>query len=137
MLRWLIPTLLFALPVCAQQPTVSVGGAGPSVGVTPVVSAAAESGHILKAGPGNLYSLAVTTGAAAGYVMTFDALTVPGDGSVAPVDCWQVTANNTISGSWIPGPPHKFATGIVTAFSTTGCFTKTASATAFFSGYVQ
>ena len=34
-------------------------------------------------------------------------------------------------------PPDKYTIGITVVFSTTGCLTKTASATAFISGNVQ
>jgi hypothetical protein len=105
-------------------------------GITPVVSATAEAGHLIKGAAGNLYSLYVTTGATAGYVMTFNANAVPADGSVTPVECVVAPANSTISISF-NGPPDIYSLGIVAVFSSTGCFTKTASPTAFFKARAQ
>lgn len=105
-------------------------------GITPVVSATAEASHLIKGGPGNLYSLYVTTGATAGYLMTFDANVVPADGPVKPIECVLAPANNTISISF-SGPPDIYAHGIVAVFSSTGCYVKTASPTAFFKARAQ
>jgi hypothetical protein len=105
-------------------------------GITPVVSAGAEASHLIRGAPGNLYSLYVTTGAVAGYVMTFNAITAPADGAVAPIECVAAPANSTISISF-NGPPDIYSLGIVAVFSSTGCFTKTASATAFFKARAQ
>jgi hypothetical protein len=105
-------------------------------GITPVVSAAAEASHLIKGAPGNLYSLYVTTGASAGYVMTFNANAAPADGVVSPVECVVAPANSTISISF-NGPPDIYSLGIVAVFSSTGCFIKTASPTAFFKARAQ
>lgn len=105
-------------------------------GITSVVSSTAESSHVLKAGAGTLYGLDVTTGAAAGYVMLFNATSAPADGAVTPIKAWVVSANSSLGVSFIPGPPLAFSAGITATFSTTGPFTKTASSTAFFSGEV-
>lgn len=104
---------------------------------TPVVSTAAEGSHILKASPGCLLAAYATPGATAGYLMIFNSTTVPVDGAVTPVECIQVQANTTIAASWAPQPPEWFSTGMVAVFSTTGCFTKTISATAFIHALVQ
>jgi hypothetical protein len=106
-----------------------------SAGLTPVVSAASESSHVFKASAGNLYAYQVTTGAVAGFIMIFNATSAPADGAVAPVKCVTVAANSTVGVSM--SPPEAFATGITAVFSTTGCFVKTASATAVFSGDVK
>jgi hypothetical protein len=105
-------------------------------GIVPIVSAVAESSHLIKAAPGALYSLYVTTGATAGYVMTFNADTVPPDGTVTPVECVVAPADSTVSISF-DGPPDIYSIGIVAVFSSTGCFTKTASPTAFFKARAQ
>ncbi len=105
-------------------------------GITPVVSAAPESGRLIKAAPGNLYSVYVTTGAAAGYLMTFNAKAPPADGPVTPIECVVAPANNTVSITF-HGPPDIYSIGIVAAFSSTGCFTKTSSPTAFFKARAQ
>lgn len=111
--------------------------AGATAGITPVVSGAAEGTHVLKGGAGNLYSVYATAGATAGFLMVFNATAAPGDGAVTPIQCIQVPANTTQGVSFNPGPPEVYATGISVAFSTTGCFTKTVSATAFFHGSVK
>lgn len=103
--------------------------------ITPVVSTAAEGSHVLKAGAGNLYGLSVTTGASAGYVMIFNATSAPADGAVTPIKCYSVPATSSFGASW--NNPAAFSTGITVVFSTTGCFTKTISATAFISGEVK
>jgi hypothetical protein len=105
-------------------------------GITPIVSAAAEASHLIKGAPGNLYSLYVTTGASAGYVMTFNANAAPADGPATPVECVVAPANSTISISF-NGPPDIYSLGIVAVFSSTGCFIKTASPTAFFKARAQ
>ncbi len=105
-------------------------------GIVPVVSAAAEASLPIKAAPGNLYSLYVTTGATAGYVMTFNATVPPADGTVTPIECVMAPANSTVSISF-DGPPDIYSIGIVAVFSTTGCFLKTASPTAFFKARAQ
>jgi hypothetical protein len=110
--------------------------AGSAAGITPVVSAAAEGSHVFKASAGNAYSIYVTTGATAGYLMVFNATAAPADGAVTPIDCIQAPANTTVSLSYSSGPPDVFSTGITGVFSSTGCFTKTISATAFFKGRV-
>jgi hypothetical protein len=108
-----------------------------TIGLPSISSTVAESSHILKASPGNLYSLYVTPGAVAGYLMTFDATTVPPDGTVTPKDCVQVSVGSSQGFASNGSPPDVYAAGVVAVFSTTGCFTKTASATAFFKGRVQ
>lgn len=104
---------------------------------TPVVSTAAEGSHILKAVPGCLLSVYVTAGSTAGYLLLFNSDTVPADGAVTPQDCIQVPASTTQSLNWAPQPPEWFSAGLVAVFSTTGCFTKTLSATAYFHAFVQ
>lgn len=108
-----------------------------SYAIAPVVSTAAESNHVLKNAAGNLYSVYATTGAAAGYLMVFNATSAPVDGAVTPIHCIPVGAGSTAGLSFAGGPPESFSTGITAVFSTTGCFTKTASATAFFHGSIK
>jgi hypothetical protein len=103
-----------------------------------VVSASTEATHVLKASAGSLFSLTVTIGATSGWAMVFDATTAPADGAVTPKVCRFIQSNGTggaTSLAW--NNPVSFATGISVAFSSTGCFTKTASSTAFFGGQVQ
>lgn len=128
-----LSALLFTAGLALAQQAVIVsptGGAGS--GITPVASAAASGGEVIKATPGNLYGVNVASGASAGFVMLIDAVAVPADGAVAPKKCWHVAANATIDHKWVV--PIRFNAGIVVVFSTTGCYSKTASATAFISG---
>ncbi|HEY1260232.1 MAG TPA: hypothetical protein VGF34_13375 [Stellaceae bacterium] len=129
-MRKLLAALLLAVCFCTPQANAF------EPGIAPVVSAGAESSRLIKAASGNLYSLYVTTAGAAGYLMTFNAKTVPADGPVTPIECVVAPANNTVSITF-HGPPDIYSNGIVAAFSTTGCFTKTSSATAFFKARAQ
>jgi hypothetical protein len=111
--------------------------ASSSFGIAPGSSSALEASHVLKASAGNLYSLYVMTTSVGGYLMTFNAISAPSDGAVTPVECIQIPANSAAGISWDGAPPDFYSTGIVAVFSTTGPFTKTASATAFFKWRVQ
>lgn len=116
----------------AQQAT------GPS-SVLPVSAAtsAAASNLVLFSGAGALYSVNITTGGSAGYLMLFNATSAPADGAVTPAYCLPIAANTGIETQW-RALPRRFGTGATAVFSTTGCFTKTASATAFIAGeYIQ
>lgn len=106
-----------------------------SQAAVPKNSAAAESSHVFKATAGTLFGLSVTSGASAGYVLVFNATSAPADGAVTPVACYQLPASQTIGIAFTPFP-LAMSTGITAVFSTTGCFTKTASATAFFLGEI-
>ncbi len=124
----------------AQSITILPSSAA-AIGVTPVVSTAVESGHVLKNAAGNLYGVVVTA-TVNGLVMVFNSTTVPGDGAVTPLYCTRLTVDSGNSGtagiSFLPGPPAVFSTGISVAFSTgTNCANKTASATAWISGLVK
>lgn len=109
------------------------------------ISAAAEASHVfcdatgtapVKKAPCFIRSLYVTTGASAGYLMTFNAVSAPADGAVTPRECVAVPANNTIALDF-GETAEPYVTGLTAVFSTTGCFTKTGSATAFFKGRMQ
>lgn len=105
--------------------------------VTSASSTAAASNLVLKASEGNLYHLTATIGATSGYLMLFDATSLPSNGAVTPVYCAPVTSNGTNGFIALEfSTPKRFGTGITAGFSTTGCFTLTASATGnFFGGY--
>lgn len=114
-----------------------VPATSPEAGAATTASSgtAAASNQVIKASAGNLYDLTVTIGATSGYVMLFDATSLPSNGAVTPVWCAIITSNGTnggISAAW--PAPKRFGTGITAGFSTTGCFTLTASATANFFG---
>lgn len=104
--------------------------------LTSVQSPASEASRVLKNGPGLLNGFSATSGGSAGYVLIFDSATVPADGAVTPKFCYVLPAGATTGASWLSYPIN-FVNGIVIVFSTTGCFTKTASATAFFAAQVQ
>lgn len=110
-----------------------------SSGITDVSSTSLESNHVLKGSAGNLYSVYVTTGAVAGYLLTVNSTTAPtaGGAAIAPVDCIIVPANTTVGLNMGGDPPDPYATGITAVFSTSGCLTNTASATVFFKGRVK
>lgn len=93
---------------------------------------AVTSAVVGKASAGNLYGVNVVAGASAGFVLIFNAVSAPADGAVTPVKCIPLAANAGIDLNYRPLPVY-FTTGITVVFSTTGCFSKTASATAFIS----
>jgi hypothetical protein len=116
-------------------PTSATGGA-----VAPQATQAAASNSVFKASAGNLYSIDVTVGATSGWVMVFDATSLPANGATTTTlkYCWPAISNGTVGGmsrSW--HIPISFANGIVVGFSSTACNSLTASATAFFYGQVQ
>ena len=126
------------IPVTPAAPLPVTVSTTPSAGVAPVVSTALESSHVLKASAGSMASLTVSIGTTAGYLLVFDATSAPADGSVTPVYFAPIQTNGTNGGlalQWFV--PEQFLNGIVVVFSTTGPFTKTASATAAFSAQVQ
>lgn len=102
--------------------------------LTQNASTALETNHVLKASAGTLYSLAVATPAAAGYLMVFNATSAPSDGAVTPVFCQQIAASTGLTLAWVT--PASYSTGITVVYSSTGCLTKTA-ANAFFMWQVQ
>lgn len=115
----------------------SVAGAG----IIPVVSTALEACRVLKSGAGNLYALSALLTTTSGIVLAFDATSAPGDGAVTPVWFSVATSNGTTGGfsaGWPSNAPLHFAIGMTVCLSSaTTPFTKTASATAAFSGGVQ
>ncbi len=122
--------------VAAGTGTAAVSAAPHSVAagaITPVVTTAAASSLVLKNSAGNFYGANITTGGTAGYLMLFDATSPPTDGAVTPIKTWAAAANSTVEVGYNP-IPVRCATGITLVFSSTGPFTKTASATAFMSG---
>lgn len=99
--------------------------------VAPVASTALEASHVICAAACTLYSGQITTGGTAGFLLIFDATSAPSDGAVTPKKCVTVAANTSVGMAAVT--PLSFTTGAVVVFSSTGCFTKTASATAYFS----
>lgn len=126
--------LALALLFCILPALASAAPIGNPIAATQNTTAAGSI--ILKASQGWLSGFSVTSAAAAGYVLIFDSATVPGDGTVTPKLCYEMAANSTIHDNW-GGHPIPFINGIVLVYSSTGCFSKTISATAFFSGQIQ
>jgi len=114
--------------------TTTVPSTVAAVGITPVVTTVAAGSLVLKASSGNLYSVNITSGASAGYLMLFNSTTAPADGTVTPIKVMPIAANAGLVVNF--NPPIRFGTGITAVFSTTGPFSKTISATAFISGDV-
>lgn len=122
------------------------GGSAASVSVIPPTAAAtsglapgattvAANSLVLKASPGNLYGC-YATATVAGWLMIFNAIAAPADGTVTPIHAIPIAAGGlgTIPPIEIP---EWFSVGITAVFSSTGPFTKTASATAFIHGVVK
>ena len=123
----------------AVQATITPSSSS-SIGITPVVSASAESSHVLKAGAGNLYSVyAINQTSTSGYLVVLNATSAPADGAIAPLACTSIPANSTAFLNYSGGPPAVYSTGITAVVtSATSCFTKTTGIiTAFISGSVQ
>lgn len=93
------------------------------------------AGYVAKSGPGSLYWVRADVGVS-GFLMAFDATSVPADGAVSPVLCFPVFAgtSNFFIGTNDPIP---FENGMAIVFSTTGPFTKTGTTNAFLSWRVQ
>lgn len=125
-MKFLAALIALAIPTVASAQSVS----------KTVSPTAASSGRVLRAGTTNLAGLNVVTGGTAGYVMLFDAVAVPPDGAVQPVRCMPIAANTGVDLNF-RGSPLRFDNGLTIVFSTTGCFNKTGSATAYLAGDVQ
>jgi hypothetical protein len=106
-------------------------GAAQAASLKPIVSPAPEGSRIFCTASCNLTSIYITTGAIAGYLLTFNQATVPADGAVQPQGCIVVPANESRSIDF-GDPSDVYSVGLVAVFSTTGCFVKTVSNTAFF-----
>jgi len=96
----------------------------------PIASAAVSDGWVVSTKPITVVRLAATSGASAGYFLVLDATAKPSNGAVTPVICRPIAANSSVS--LVFTNPARFDNGLVLLFSTTGCYTLTLSATAFF-----
>ena len=125
--------------VAAQQATTAAITSSSLVPPSPsfVQATGLVSNLVLKAAAGSLYAAYVTTGSTAGWFMLFDAVAVPANGTVTPKHSIYCPSNATteIELPFLTAEP--FAIGIVAAFSSSGPFTFTASASAFMKGIVQ
>lgn len=107
----------------------------PASGLANQASADSVSNLVFTATNKQLASLTVKIGTTSGYVMLIDAAALPANGVVTPKWCYPVFSNGTngsVSAEW--HVPLLFTTGVTVGFSTTGCDTLTASATAKFMG---
>jgi hypothetical protein len=75
-----------------------------------------------------------TLSGAAWWIMIFDAVSLPTDGTVTPAKCYAMPSGTTNYSAGFTGSGTKFKTGIVIGVSTNGCFTLAASVHAFISG---
>jgi hypothetical protein len=104
-------------------------------------STTAVSSLVVKTSPGSLNRVsAIAT--ATGYLLVLDATAAPGDGAIAAgtlLRCFSMQAANTtiIPSFFAPDGSITYINGLVLVFSSTGCFSKTASATAFISASYQ
>jgi hypothetical protein len=121
---------------------VTVGAANPfpvSVlprgAVTSITSTALEASKVLKSSPGSVLSLHLNA-TDSGWFMLLDAIAAPIDGAVLPKKAWQFQGSNPATIDIRFDPPLVMSFGAVLIFSSTGPFTKTASAAAMFSGEV-
>ena len=103
------------------------------------VSPAAASSFLFSSPSKSLASLTVVAGASAGYALVLDAASLPANGALTSCAgpatarpclmwCVPVAANGYVDRQW--NSPMSFTTGVLAAFSTTGCAALTASATA-------
>ena len=115
--------LVFATPAFAQTEA-------PVTSAMPIGSPAIGGSWVVSTRPVQAHRLAVTSSANAGYLLVFDATSVPADGAVTPIICRPVAVNTSVS--LVFTVPARFSKGLVMVFSTTGCYTKTISPTAFF-----
>lgn len=108
-----------------------------AAGVLPTgtASSALASSSVLCAAACNAYGFQVNTTTAAEWVMAFNATSAPADGAVTPARWWQVPANGTLTVDMTEGGvPIRYGTGWTLVCSSTGPFTKTASALCTFVG---
>ncbi len=141
-IAFLAASILGAVPTLAQQFPIPLN----QTSIDQQVSADTVSNFVFTSPNSQnktLLTLSVKNAAASGYVMVFDAAALPGNGAVTsctssattrPCLMWCVPlgANSSLSAQW--GSPLRFTTGVVAGFSTTGCDSITASATAKFMG---
>lgn len=123
-----------------NQKFVSQPSGAVAAGITGGVSPSAENNRVLKAAPGNLYSVYATNlTATAGFLAILNLTAAPADGAITPLECVPLPANGVASISFNPGPPSVFSTGITAVVTSAAtCFTKTTGViTAFIKGAAQ
>jgi len=103
--------------------------AGLAAATTLYTSAALEGSKVVSATPIILSGIAVSNTATNGYLMIWNQATVPADGAVTPALCFYIPSSPSSTAYALN---FKGSVGVSVAFSTTGCYTKTLSATAMF-----
>jgi hypothetical protein len=147
-MRFLLTLLALLASLAAQAQTLpatvaSAGTPSPGVGIIPVVGGSAASSQVLKASPGNLYSVYAECSAAC-WLMVFNSTTAPSNGATTAgvasgnmEECISISAHSVGSISYLPGPPANFSVGITATISSTECATLTLATTGFIHGMVQ
>lgn len=134
-------------PLAGNNGTSTIGGVVmahdslSTTGIAPVTTLTTlEVGHVLKAGPGNLYSVYVTnTGTAAGFLIVTNTTTVTANGTLGSgviVDCIAVGSLSTNGINYAPGPPEYCSTGISAVFSSTAAPVVTQAGSCWFKALV-
>lgn len=116
--------------------TVQSQTTGSNTTATKDTATAAVSSGVLTASVNQpIYGINVVSGASAGFVLILEGTSIPADGAVTPNECFSLAANSTffIDYGTFPVRPVTSTNKLIIVFSTTGCYTKTASATAFIS----
>lgn len=126
-------------PNCATSPCHLAFGI-----VTPGVGGPAVASKVLLAKPGSLLGVYFTAQGTQGWGMVFNSATDPADGATTVgtaagnlEECIYVPASTTQAISFQGLPVETYSAGITAVFSSTGCGTKTESATAFIHGLAQ
>lgn len=103
--------------------------------VAPVATTAAVSCQVAKSSAGSLLASTLYS-SVSGWFLVFNATSAPADGAVTPIEFLRYPTADVTMG-YSASPPLAAGTGITICFSTTGPYTKTASATATISAKVQ
>lgn len=127
-----------SLPVLSPTPSSSA-----TIGITPVVGGSAVSSLVLKATPGNLYSVYANCTSAC-WLMIFNATAAPANGATTAgvasgnmVECVPIGAGSVGGLTYIPGPPAVYSVGITATISSTACSTLTLSTVGFIHGMIK
>jgi hypothetical protein len=132
--------------VASDQGAISVAPVGTSLaanGIAPVVGGSAISSLVLKASPGNLYSVYAECSAAC-WLMVFNSTTAPSNGSTTAgiasgnmQECVSIASGGVGSINYSGAPPEVFSVGITAVISSTTCATLTLATTGFIHGVIQ
>jgi hypothetical protein len=118
------------LPVSVENP-VPVGHAAAPI----IASAVLEGSHVFRIAAASVYAVTATGLSTFAWLLLFDAVAVPADGAVVPLQAIQATNLASVQIAF-GGAAAAFGTGVVAALSTTGPFVKTTGPTGFLSALV-